>query len=53
MDEATRTAITNASKRYFDMVVKGDSTSLQQNAIPGLASNFTGIANAVQKISRF
>ena len=49
MEEGTRNAIINASKRYFDMVVKGDSTGLQQNAIPGLAANFTGIANAVRE----
>src|SRR5579885_1714043 len=47
MDAATRTAISNAANRYFGMVAKGDSSSLQQNAIPSLASNFAGIEAAV------
>jgi len=41
MDAATRTAIQNAGTRYFDMVAHGDATSLKQNSIPDVASNFT------------
>jgi hypothetical protein len=48
MDDATRTAITNTAKRFFDMTVRGDSAGLQQNSIAGLASNFSGIEGAVR-----
>ena len=48
MDEATRTAISGAAKRYYDMASKGDTASLRQNAIPGLASDFSGIEGAVK-----
>jgi hypothetical protein len=48
MDEATRTAITNTAKRFFDMTTRADSAGLKQNAIPGLASNFASIEGAVR-----
>jgi hypothetical protein len=48
MDEPTRSSLQSVGKRYFDMAARGDSASLQQNAIASLASNFTGIANAVK-----
>lgn len=48
LDDATRTAITNAGQRYFEMAAKGDSASLQQNAIPSLASNFSGIQTTIK-----
>ncbi|HKT89545.1 MAG TPA: hypothetical protein VJQ59_13970 [Candidatus Sulfotelmatobacter sp.] len=48
MDGATRTAITNAGQRYFEMAAKGDSASLQQNAIPSLASNFSEIQTTIK-----
>ncbi len=47
MDAATHTAVLNAANRYFAMASKGDSSSLQQNAIASLASNFAGIEAAV------
>ncbi len=37
----------NTAKRYFQMAAQGDSASLQQNAIPGLASSFGGVEAAV------
>src|SRR5581483_6587014 len=43
MDAATRTAITNAGQRYFDMAAKDDVASLRQNSIPSLSSDFSGI----------
>ncbi len=49
MDAATRTALTNAGQRYFDMAAKGDAASLKQNAIPSLASSFAGIENLVKE----
>ena len=48
MDEATRTAITNAGQKYFGMAAKGDTASLRQNAIPSIASDFAGIENALK-----
>jgi hypothetical protein len=48
MDAALRTAITNAGQRYFEMAVKGDTVSLRQSAIPGLASDFGGVQNTIQ-----
>lgn len=48
MDEPTRAALQSAGKRYFDMVARGDSASLKQNAIPTLAADFAGIESAVK-----
>ena len=48
MDEASRAALTAAGQRYFDMAAKGDVASLRQNAIPSLASDFSGIESTVK-----
>ncbi len=48
MDEATRAALVNSAKRYFDMAARGDSASLRQNSIASVASDFAGIENAVK-----
>ncbi len=40
LDDATRSTITAAGRRYFDLAAKGDVTSLRQNAIPSLAAAF-------------
>jgi hypothetical protein len=47
MDPATRSALEAAGKRYFGMAAAGDVFSLKQNAIPSLASNFSGVETAV------
>ncbi|MDP9160217.1 MAG: hypothetical protein M3O09_08300 [Acidobacteriota bacterium] len=49
MDQPTRTALTNAGKRYFDMTARGDAASLRQNSIASVASDFSGIENAVKE----
>ncbi len=49
MDQATSAALKTAATRFYEMAAKGDSSSLQQNAIPSLAANFSGIANAVKE----
>lgn len=49
MDAATRTAITNAGQRYFDMAAKADSASLRQNSIPSLSSDFSGIEGLLKE----
>jgi hypothetical protein len=48
MDEATRSALTTAGQRYFDMVAKGDTAGLRQNAIASLAGDFSGIEGTVK-----
>jgi len=48
MDAATRSALTSAGQRHFDMIVKGDTASLRQSAIPSLASDFSGIEGTVK-----
>lgn len=48
MDEPTRTALVNSSKRYFDMAARGDSAALRQNSISSLASDFSGIETVVK-----
>src|SRR6185437_5989635 len=49
MDAATRTAIQSAATRYFDMVSRGDTASLKQNAIPALANNFAGMEGTIKE----
>ena len=48
MDEATRTSIVNAAKRFFDNISRGDTAALRQAAIASLASDFSGVEGAVQ-----
>src|SRR5579863_1730826 len=48
LDDATRTAITTAGQRFFDLAAKGDSATMKQNAIPSLASDFGGIETTVK-----
>jgi len=43
LDDATRSALTAAGQRYFDMAAKGDAATLRQNAVASLASDFSGI----------
>jgi hypothetical protein len=49
MDAATKTALTNTGQRFFDLVAKGDSATLRQNAIPSLARDFSGIEAAIRE----
>ena len=48
MDEPSRSALLTTAKRFYDMAARGDSASLRQNAIISLASNFSGIENAIK-----
>jgi len=48
MDAGTRTAITNAGQRFFDMTSKGDVASLKQNAVPSVASDFSGMEERIK-----
>jgi hypothetical protein len=47
LDAATKSALENAARRYFNMSAQGDVAGLKENAIPGLASSFAGIEQAV------
>ncbi|HEX8814719.1 MAG TPA: hypothetical protein VF753_04385 [Terriglobales bacterium] len=42
-----RAAFTAAAERYFDLLSKGDASSLKQNAISSLAGDFSSVENAV------
>ena len=48
MDEATRAALNAAGQRYFDLIVRGDTATLRRDAIPGVASDFSGIESTVK-----
>jgi hypothetical protein len=49
MDDATRTALTTAALRYFDLIAKGDTPTLRQGVIPSVASDFSGIETTVKE----
>lgn len=49
MGEATASALANTAARFYDMAARGDSASLRQNAIASLASDFSGIENAIKE----
>lgn len=48
MDAATRTALTNTALHYYDLIAKGDTATLRQSAIPGLAADFSGIESTIK-----
>lgn len=48
LDDAARVGITAAGQRYFGLAAKADVASLRQNAIPSLASDFSGIETTVK-----
>jgi hypothetical protein len=50
---ASKSAIESAAQRYFNMSAGGDVAGLKANAIPALASNFTGIEQAVVDNKKF
>src|SRR5437899_12699830 len=41
MDAATRSALENTAKRYFDMASRGDTASVRTYSMPSVASNFS------------
>ena len=49
LEDATRTAIATAAQKYFGMAASGNAASLRQNAIPSLASDFSGIDATVKE----
>jgi hypothetical protein len=49
LDDATRTALTTAALRDFDLIAKGDAASLRQKAIPSLAADFSAIEARIKE----
>ena len=48
MDQATKTALINTAQSYYDSVARGDSATLQKNAIASLAGSFSDVETAVK-----
>jgi len=48
LDAASRSAIDAAAQRYFGMAAKDDATSLRQNSIASLVSDFSGIETTIK-----
>jgi len=48
LDDATRSALTTAALRDFDLAAKGDTAALRQSAIASLADDFSGIEARVK-----
>lgn len=48
-DAATSSALVSTATRFYDMAARADTASLRQNAIASLASDFSGIENAVKE----
>lgn len=47
IDAGVRSALESTANKYFGMVTQGDAASLRQNAIPSLASSFSGVEGVV------
>jgi hypothetical protein len=48
MDQATSSALTTSGQRYYDLVARGDSTTLRQSAIPAVASDFSAFEATIK-----
>jgi len=48
LEDAAKSALTTAGRRFFDFAAKGDVASLRQNAAPALASDFSAIETLVK-----
>jgi hypothetical protein len=48
IDAATRGGLEKAGHQYFNWTATGDVASMRQNAIPAVASDFSGIETAVK-----
>jgi hypothetical protein len=48
IEAQTRAAVEAASLRYFNLAAQGDAASLRQNAIAGVAGDFSGIEAAIK-----
>jgi hypothetical protein len=48
MDPATRSALTSTALHYYDLITKGDTTTLRQSSIPSLAAGFSGVEGTIK-----
>lgn len=48
MDDSSRTALTSAGQRYFQLMAHGDPATLKQNSTASLAASFAGIEEVVK-----
>ena len=53
MDKPTLSGLEETAKRYFDMAARNDAASLKQNAIAGLAADFSGVEAALKENQPF
>jgi len=49
LEAPIRAGLESAAQRYFGLAARGDVAGLQQNSIPSVTANFSGIAAAVQE----
>ncbi len=47
LDPASRVALENVGRQFFQMTARGDTSSMRQNSIASLASNFGAVETAV------
>jgi hypothetical protein len=47
IDASVKTALESTANKYFGMVTQGDAATLRQNAIPSLASGFSGVESVI------
>ena len=47
IDGATRSALDRTTQQFFQQAKAGDSAGMQQNAIPAVSNNFSGVQNAL------
>jgi hypothetical protein len=47
LDGSTKAAMESAAQRYYQAAASGNTSVLQQNAIPAIASDFAGIQSAI------
>lgn len=47
LDAATKSALDSTAQKYYQMAATGNTAELQQNSIPTVASDFTGIQAAI------
>jgi hypothetical protein len=49
MDAGVRSTLESTANKYFGMVAQGDVATLRQNAIPSLASSFSGVEGIISE----
>jgi hypothetical protein len=47
IDAGVRSGLESTANKYFGMITQGDAASLRQNAIPSLASSFSGVESVI------